>query len=161
MDKGRFAWGKIALIAVAVLLIGGAGIGVGVRLAHPGQGADASLRDQLGFTPLVKQLPAGYTIDPKSLDRQDSALAYVAKDGNGGQIVISEQPKPTDAKIRTFLDQNVQKSQAVSGTHYPATIGDAPMGGKLLSVVVGNTWLMLTTPNANAGDDLIYIAQHL
>jgi hypothetical protein len=26
---------------------------------------------------------------------------------------------------------------------------------------VGNTWLMLTTPDVNAGDDLIYIAQHL
>lgn len=160
MDKG-YAWGKIALIALAVLLIGGAGIGVGMRLAHPGQGAGPSVSGQLGFTPLVKQLPAGYTIDASSLDRQDGALAYVAKNTNGGQIVISEQPKPVDAKIKSFLDQNVQKSQTVSGSSYPATLGDAPMGGKLLSVVVGNTWLMLTTPNANAGNDLIYIAQHL
>lgn len=146
----------VIIVAVVMAMVG---IGVGLLLASKGasqeQGSHAT-----PFATLVTKLPTGYQIDPNSADRQDGALAYVAKNATGSLLVISEQERPTDAKISKFVADNMTATKTLSGTPYPSVLGDSTVGGKFLSITLPQKWVMISSTSATEAE-LTYIAQNL
>jgi hypothetical protein len=154
--KRRISTVSIVIIAVIIAV---AGIGVGLLLASKGASQDQT-KQTPGFVTLVTQLPTGYSVDPNSADRQDGALAYVAKNANGSLMVISEQDRPTDAKISKFITDNMTATKTLNGTAYPSVIGDSAAGGKFLSITLPQKWVMISSTTATEAE-LTYIAQNL
>lgn len=154
--KRRSANVLIVIVAVVIAVIG---IGIGLLLASKGASQNQD-KQTAGFATLVTRLPAGYSIDPNSADRQDGALAYVAKNPNGSLIVISEQDRPTDAKISKFIADNMTSPQTLSGTTHPSVLGDSSAGGKFLSITLPQKWVMISSTTATEAE-LSYIAQNV
>ncbi|HKX24584.1 MAG TPA: hypothetical protein VJM46_05065 [Candidatus Saccharimonadales bacterium] len=150
---------NVFIVIVIAVVMAVVGIGVGLLLASKGASQDQAKQNP-GFTTAVTQLPAGYTIDPNSADRQDGALAYVAKNPSGSLIVISEQERPTDAKITKFVADNMTATKTLSGTTHPSVIGSSTTGGRFLSITLPQKWIMVSSSSATEAE-LTYIAQNL
>ena len=147
----------IVIVVAAVMAV--IGIGVGLLLASKGASQDQGKQNP-AFATLVTQLPAGYNIDPNSADRQDGALAYVAKNPSGSLIVISEQDRPSDAKISKFVADNMTAAKTLSATAYPSVVGNSVVGGKFLSITLPQKWVMISSTTATEAE-LTYVAQNL
>lgn len=110
---------------------------------------------------LIKIFPAGFNIDAQSVERQDGALAYIAKDATGRLIAISEQPGQTTASIQKFLQENIQQPLELTGTRYPSILGQGPRDSVFMSITRGDTWLTLNATYEGAHEDLAFIAKRL
>ena len=153
---------RMSLLVVGVLVLGGAGgVGIAWHVNRQKTELPAAVTQKVAFKPSVTKLPDGFTIDAASAETEDGVLAYVAKNAAGESLVVSEQPKPTAKKIASFETENIQQSQSVSGARYPSMIGDAPVGGKIVSITTDTTWLIISSTSAQAEANLRFIAINL
>jgi hypothetical protein len=136
--------------------------GVSWYMAKEQVAIPASVTEKLAFKPhSPRLLPERYAIDTTSAMLDEGALAYVAKDGAGGQIVFSEQPKPSEQKVNDFIDENAPQSYFLSDTPHTSILGKSIYGGYTLSVVTDTTWLIISSQSSQAEENLRFIAHQL
>jgi hypothetical protein len=92
------------------------------------------------------KLPAGYRIDPASIQQTNGILLYDAVNG-GQRLVFSLQKTPPTFDFATFYKQQLQDNQQFSTAYGQAAVGRN--GGRYLgSLVDGGTWLILSANNS-------------
>lgn len=95
------------------------------------------------------KLPAGYTIDPGSIEQTNGILLYNATSG-GQRLVFTLQRTPPTFDFATFYKQQLKNNQQFSTKYGQAAVGQN--GGRYLgSLVDGDTWLLLSASDSHLG----------
>lgn len=106
----------------------------------------ADIRKNAGIDLLYPtKLPAGYKVNPTSIQRTNGILIYDANNGNQ-RLVFTLQNTPPTFDFDTFYKQQLQNSQQFSTKFGQAAVGKNS-GRYLGSLVDGGTWLLLSTNN--------------
>jgi hypothetical protein len=153
---------KIIMIAMVVVVVGaGAGIGFGWYIARQEVELPGHVLSGVTFDVHVpKTLPPGYAFAPKSAVLDEGVLAYVATKGHG-QIVFSEQARPTDKKIEDFYAENMSNRKLLTNTRYQSVVGESVTGSHIAGIVTDTTWLIISTSAPDAESLLRFIAQKM
>jgi hypothetical protein len=107
------------------------------------------------------RLPAGFRLDAGSyhyVPREGTAV-FQASTKADDHIVFTEQAKPEGVDVGKINEQQMIELKTLSDVPYPSMIGKTPdHKTTLLSVVAGNTWIMVSTQAAVSNEDLRAIA---
>lgn len=153
-------WRTVIFIVAALALLGIAAMGW--RLTHQPLAVPTKVAEKVLFPIyLPTTLPRGYAIDPDSYDTKQNVLIFTASDDSGNKLTFSEQPKPPDFDIGIFHEKSLKNSKSLPGTPYPSVVGQTETGGRLLSVLTDNTWVLVTTKSAQAEANLKHVAERL
>lgn len=157
----RAKWKKWLLLSTSIVIVSAISIVIGQYITSRKPASPTATSPSSEFSTLVKNLPAGYQTDLQSIEREGGALAYVAKTSDGRLLVISEQPRPSEARLNKFITENIKNSNEVEDASYPAILGDGPLDSKLLSILHGDTWITVNASHPQSEDDLTFIARNL
>lgn len=106
-----------------------------------------------------KHLPQGYTINLQMLSISDSVVSYVIEGGQDTRIYFSFQPLPDRAIIDNLFAGNPDRSTIVTplGEATTAFVSNR----QIASIVVKNTWLIISTVNPVEKPTLLAILEHM
>jgi len=156
----RRLWRKFAVVIVILAALAAGGVYaypkyVNANPFSPDIQANAGLAL---FYPA--KLPAGYTIDKKSMNLTNGVVLYAANKGNL-RLVFTQQKLPTDLDFTNFYKQQLPGAQQFDTPFGQAVIGKN--GDRYLgSLTSGTTWLLLSNNNSSISlDDMSLVMIHL
>lgn len=98
-------------------------------------------------------LPPGFKIETDSVQKvEDGVVVYAISDDDGKRITVSSQIKPSQINLDSIY-------AALSGVYDLKThngdvkVGKAQNGVLVAAMTLGDTWLLLNTPNGNVSVD--------
>jgi len=110
----------------------------------------ADIRQNAGLDLLYPtKLPAGYTVDPTSIQQTNGILLYDATSGSN-RLVFTLQKTPPTFDFATFYKQQLQDNQQFFTAYGQAAVGKNS-NRYLGSLVDGDTWLLLSTNTSSLG----------
>ena len=87
-------------------------------------------------------LPTGLSIDRQSFDATAEVLTFTISDNKGKRLVFTEQPKPPQANLDTFYQQQLSGSTSFDTTAGKVTIGQFE-GSTLAGIATDQTWILM------------------
>ena len=151
----------IGIIMLAIL-----GVFIGVRLAD---NVARSVKvppniEQSYKTPiyLPEKLPGNYKTIEDSFTLQEEVLIFQAKDGAGGTIVFTEQPKPKDVNFEDFYAQQFKDAETLDNVPYPSVTGKSSANNSsVLSIVTDEVWIIASSRSPISAGDLEILAKSI
>ena len=156
---------KIIGLVVAFILLAGGAAAWFVLQSHQAIVLPQEVVSKTLFPIYVpSQLPAGFTLDDKTIGNDGDVLVFQIKDESNRVIAITEQSIPANFNFTDFYEKQVKGARTLGGTPFHSVIGESITkegpGFKMLSIRADNTWVMVS--GQNIGDsELEFIAKNL
>lgn len=154
----------LAFILLAALVLMAAGTAVVFKLrAGTGVHIPPSIGRQLTFSAyLPGKLPGNYQTVEDSFSYDQGVLVFEAKDDTDATIAFSEQPKPQGFDFDNFYSQQLTDAKDLSDVPFTSVVGKSVQGHvTVLSIVAGNTWVIVSSRSVLSVDDMQLIAQSM
>jgi hypothetical protein len=108
------------------------------------------------------KLPSGYKVNASSFMTAEGTLIFQAEDGSGSSIHFSQQQKPQDFDFDRFYREEMENAKRLEKAPHQSYIGKSGSAQRnLLSVVIDNTWVLISTNATFSEQDYINIAKGL
>lgn len=157
---------QIAGWIISIIMLVALGYFIGVNLADS---ASKKVKIPVEITQqfahpiyLPSQLPGNYEIIEKSFSIQEDVLVFHAKDGAGGTIIFTAQPKPKDFKFEAFYSEQLTDAKTLNNVPFPSVAGKSTTNNSnVLSIVTNETWIIASTKSPISPDDMRVIAKDM
>lgn len=152
-----------ALIGVAILLTILA-IFLALKVSSvPAFTIPSHFTDSLQYQIYVpSKLPSGYKVNASSFMTAEGTLIFQAEDGSGSSIHFSQQQKPQNFDFDKFYLEQMEDAKRLEKAPHQSYIGKSSSAHRnLLSVVVDDTWVLVSTNATFSEQDYINIAKGL
>lgn len=104
-------------------------------------------------------LPPGMSIDSDSFGASSQALTFSIRDATGQQLVVTEQPKPSQKEIEEFYAGQLLESSTFTTPAGQGTIGSFE-GSALTGILTNETWILIRSVSNVDASQLKQIAMH-
>lgn len=145
------------LLAIAVFLLI-------LNLRAPGLAIPQHINNSLSFPLyLPNKLPGSYQLRQESFSVQEERVfVFQATDSANSKLSFSEQAKPANMNFDEFYANNMKGAKTLDAVAHP-TVWGKTLNDKatLISVVIGDTWILVSTDAPLDEADVSLIAKNL
>jgi hypothetical protein len=106
------------------------------------------------------KLPAGYKVNPNSFTYQDSTVIFGATNTQGQNLAFTEQAAPAGFDFSQFYS-SLKDPKKIDKVSYQVVTGEGDRGSRVVSVVAGTTWIIITSKAPTDTDDIRALAAGL
>jgi len=149
----------IALTAVIALAIAAIGAFMIYRRGQQPDPLPQSVTRQVTF-PLYypTRLPAGFRLEPESASATNQVVTFAISAPEGKQVVISQQPTPSDFDFENFYLNSLFGAKEVITPLGKAVIGQIN-DDTFASIVTDETWIIINAPAGLPADQMQRLIQ--
>lgn len=152
------------LVIVGILISVVCAVGIGLIVFNLSKNRPSALLDtanRASFTVYEPSyLPAGYSVDKKSIELRDTILIFRASNKSGGSLIFTETPTPPGYDYRSFYEKQFVGPKDVASNFGQARIGTVE-NRSTGSLFANDTWTLVRGASSFSAVDMSRVVQGL